>query len=230
MKLNSFVLASALMAASLPSFSAEQVQAGFSETDISSLQFGTYAVGSKIIFAKDDSQRFDPWNTAYASDEYRKLLRKIEQSGQSRTVATSIWYPAKASSERLNLNNRVRNPLKAISGQQAKFSDYVLGDPMMYPALVTLYTEALDSVADREGVLLSLSKKSGDTSLLNEFSNEIMNQKRGAFLYAPVADGQFPVIILSHGLGGNYAMWDRAGEFLASHGYIVAALHLFLMV
>jgi len=194
-----------------------------SEKTLSSLQFGSYAVGTKIIFAKDEAQRFDPWNTAYASDEYRKLLREVERSGQGRTIATSLWYPAEAKAERVQLNSRARMPYAATSGTQASFSDYVLGDPAMYPVIAGLFSEDTHYIKNKSALSLNeLMQKSGSNAF-ERFAREAVSQKRGAFLNAPVAGGRFPLVILSHGLGGNYAMWDRAGEYLASHGYIVAA-------
>ena len=195
----------------------------FSPTTLSKVKFGQYAVGTKIIFATDDSQRFDPWNTAYASPEYRELLEQVEKSGQKRTVATSIWYPAQAKATHVAINHRLRTPIKAVSGQQAKMSDYVFEDPKMYQYVANIFLEEKGHVLNRDGESLESAEKNNDVKQLDKFVSELMSQKRGAYLNAPIAKGKFPVVILSHGLGGNYVMWDRAGEFLASHGYIVAA-------
>ena len=46
---------------------------------------------------------------------------------------------------------------------------------------------------------------------------------RGAWQDASPAEGKFPLILLAHGLAGNHGMWSTLGEFLASHGYVVAA-------
>ena len=122
--------------------------------------YGDYAVGTVTAFAVDNRQRFDPWNTAYASPQYREMLRRVEASGQRRTVIFQLWYPVAADT---------------AQGRPA-------GPRSAYPA-----------AADADG--------------------------RDA---AP-AEGSFPVIVLSHGLGGVHSMWGALAEFLVSHGYIVAA-------
>ena len=50
--------------------------------------YGSYAVGTVTSFVVDNRQRFDPWNTAYASADYRETLRRIEASRQRRTVVS----------------------------------------------------------------------------------------------------------------------------------------------
>lgn len=120
--------------------------------------YGDYAVGTVTGFAVDNRQRFDPWNTAYASPQYREMLRRVEASGQRRTVIFQLWYPAAAD---------------AAQGRPA-------GPRSAYPAA-------------------------------------------GSGMDAAPAEGRFPVIVLSHGLGGVHSMWGALAEFLVSHGYIVAA-------
>ena len=41
---------------------------------------------------------------------------------------------------------------------------------------------------------------------------------------AQPADGRFPLVVMIHGLGGGLTTWNSAAEYLASHGYVVAAL------
>ena len=45
-----------------------------------------------------------------------------------------------------------------------------------------------------------------------------------SFVGAPLATGQFPLVVMLHGLGGGLMNWNRAAEYLASHGYIVVTL------
>jgi len=45
-----------------------------------------------------------------------------------------------------------------------------------------------------------------------------------SFIGAPLAAGKFPLVVMIHGLGGGLGTWNRAAEYLASHGYIVATL------
>ena len=89
--------------------------------------YGDYAVGAKVGFAVDNRQRFDPWNTAYASDAYRAMLRRVEASGQPRTVIFHLWYPAEAdrSGDRLA---GPRSPWPAVSGERAVMADFFFDD------------------------------------------------------------------------------------------------------
>ena len=51
--------------------------------------------------------------------------------------------------------------------------------------------------------------------------------ERGAtqsYVDAPLAEGRFPLVAMIHGLGGGFSSWNRAAEYLASHGYIVVNL------
>ena len=45
-----------------------------------------------------------------------------------------------------------------------------------------------------------------------------------SFIDAPLASGKFPLVVMLHGLGGGLMNWNRAAEYLASHGYIVVTL------
>ncbi|MCX2792481.1 hypothetical protein [Vibrio sp. Sgm 5] len=204
-------------------FAQESTLNQFSKKALKQVEFGEYAVGSKIIFARDNSQRFDPWNTAYASSEYRKLLRKIESSGQPRTVPIHVWYPALVSDETIQIHQRLRSPKKAVSGKQAKFSDYVLNDSNAFEPLTMSLNTNLKHIEDTDDQPLANLPSHKMNQALKQFIEAFVKQDRGAFIDAPIAKGTFPLIILSHGLGGNYAMWDRAGEFLASHGYVAVA-------
>jgi predicted dienelactone hydrolase len=45
-----------------------------------------------------------------------------------------------------------------------------------------------------------------------------------AYPEAPIKQGTFPLIIISHGGGGNYLGYLTIAQYLAEHGYIVASL------
>lgn len=45
-----------------------------------------------------------------------------------------------------------------------------------------------------------------------------------SFVGAPLAAGKFPLVVMIHGLGGGFGTWNRAAEYLASHGYLVVTL------
>ena len=96
--------------------------------------YGDYAVGTVTSFAVDNRQRFDPWNTAYASDRYRETLRRIEASGQTRTVVFQLWYPARPDTAAGRLDG-IRSPYPANGGQRrANFLDFFFQDEAMLAA------------------------------------------------------------------------------------------------
>ena len=202
-----------------------------------SAAYGDYAVGATIGFAVDNRQRFDPWNTAYAGDAYRAMLRKVEASGQPRTVIFHLWYPAEADRSGGRLAGP-RSPWPAVSGERAKMGDFFFGDGGF--AVPVLRSSVLfPSTHERlhfkgGGTLAELSGAAGEEAF-ETIGKRYFAALRGAYLDAPPASapssasappsaaGGFPVVILSHGLGGNHSLWNFLGEFLASHGYVVAA-------
>ena len=185
--------------------------------------YGDYAVGAKIGFAVDNRQRFDPWNTAYASPEYRAMLRKVEAVGQPRTVIFHLWYPAEANRSENRLAGP-RSPWPAASGRRANMGDFFFGE---YAVQVLSSAELFPSTYARlhfkDGGKLDKLSEPARQEALKKIGERYFAAARGAYLEAPPAAGRFPVVILSHGLGGNYGMWNFLGEFLASHGYVVAA-------
>ena len=56
------------------------------------------------------------------------------------------------------------------------------------------------------------------------FSEALAKTETNAFWDAPVAEGQFPLLIYSHGYGGNVSVNAMLMEQLASHGFIVVSL------
>lgn len=57
-----------------------------------------------------------------------------------------------------------------------------------------------------------------------EWNDQKRNRVVPVKIYAPKADGPFPVIIFSHGLGGTREAYGYVGNHWAAHGYI--SLHL----
>ena len=185
--------------------------------------YGDYAVGAKIGFAVDSRQRFDPWNAVYASSDYRAMLRKVEAAGQPRTVIFHLWYPAEANRSGDRLAGP-RSPWPAVSGRRANMGDFFFDD---YAVQVLSSAELFPGTHARlhfkDGGTLDKLSEPARQEALKRIGERYFAAARGAYLEAPPAAGRFPVVILSHGLGGNYGMWTFLGEFLASHGYVVAA-------
>lgn len=185
--------------------------------------YGDYAVGVATGFAVDRNQRFDPWNTAYARPEYRALLRRVEASGQPRTVMFQIWYPASPALGMGRLSG-TRSPFPADSGRQANYWDFVarageLGYRIGAAAQVILP----QFVHLQDGGTLAQAPDARKQSVYEEIGLQILEHSQGAWQDARAAAGRFPLILLVHGLAGSHAMWSTFGEFLASHGYVVAA-------
>ena len=96
--------------------------------------YGGYAVGTVASFAVYNRQRFDPWNTAYASADYREILRRIEASGQRWTVVFQLWYPAVADLSGGRIDG-LRSPCPALGGsRQAEQVDFFFRDEAMVAA------------------------------------------------------------------------------------------------
>ena len=192
-----------------------------------STAYGDYAVGAKIGFAVDNRQRFDPWNTAYASDAYRAMLRKVEASGQPRTVIFHLWYPAEADRSAGRLGGS-RSPWPAVSGERAQMGDYFFRDETFVDPVLrssVLFPDSYGRLHFRDGGALSELSGGAMQEAFEAVGKRYFAALRGAYIGAPPAsapDG-FPIVVLSHGLGDNYSLWNFLGEFLASHGYVVAA-------
>ena len=182
--------------------------------------YGAYAVGAAGGFAVDDGQRFDPWNTAYGRPEYRAMLRRVEAAGQTRTVVFHLWYPATPDTARGRLAGP-RSPFPAASGRRANHFDFFFreGGPLSRRIGAAAQGVRPHLVHLREGGTLA---EAGGAAFA-DIGARILNMPRGAWQDAWPAEGRFPVVVLAHGLGGNHGMWSTLGEFLASHGYVVAA-------
>ena len=189
--------------------------------------YGDYAVGTATTFAVDNRQRFDPWNTAYASPAYRELLRRVEAAGQTRTVIFQLWYPAVPDTDAGRLDGP-RSPYPAADGQRAARLDFFLRDEALASAGGGGFLNPELVYADG-GVSLGQAPPDRQAAVNADIARRSMMQPLNAWLDATPAhaadsgNGQFPVIVIAHGLGGHHSMWGAYAEFLVSHGYIVAA-------
>ncbi len=181
-------------------------------------EYGSHAVGLAAGFAVDSRHRFDPWNAHYGRAPYRAMLRRVEASGQRRAVAFHLWYPAAPApgGERLV---GLRSPFPAASGRRAVYPDLFFQDSAAAAAAVAGELEAgMIHSADEGELDLGVHQ-----AAVSRLAATMVGQPLGAWWNARPADGAFPLVLLAHGLGGNSAMWASLGEFLASHGYVVAA-------
>ena len=184
--------------------------------------YGDYAVGVATSVAVDAGQRFDPWNGAWGRPEYRALLRRIEASGQRRTVVFQLWYPAPpAAGPRLA---GPRSPYPAAGGRRANYFDFFFQAGDLAPRLGAAAQVVLpEFVHLRGGGVLAELDDTARAAAFADLGRRILDRRQDAWQDAPAADGEFPVVVLAHGVAGSHATWSTLGEFLASHGYVVAA-------
>ena len=185
--------------------------------------YGDYAVGVATGVAVDDGQRFDPWNGAYGRPEYRALLRRVEASGQRRTVVFQLWYPAPPDAAGPRLAGP-RSPYPAAGGRRANYFDFFFqaGD-LVRQLGAAAQVLAPEFIHLQGGGVLAEAEDAVRDAAFADIGRRILDGPQDAWQDAGAAEGRFPVILLAHGLAGSHAMWSTLGEFLASHGYVVAA-------
>ena len=186
--------------------------------------YGDYAVGVATGFAVDRRQRFDPWNGAYARPEYRALLRRVEAAGQTRTVLFQLWYPAPPDTSGGRIAGP-RSPFPAAGGRRANYFDFFFQEsgPLSRRIGAAAQVVLPHFIHLPDGGVLAEADDATRQAAFAEIGRRILDMPRGAWQDAPAAEGRFPLLLLAHGLAGSHAMWSTLGEFLASHGYVVAA-------
>lgn len=199
---------------------------------------GPYAVGSRTLYVRDETRSFDSWNAQYGSAAYRELLAHLDAIGEPRTLVTEVWYPATPAGSAPccsgGIATAARRPGRAESCEsearrRATYLDYYAGERSIFdrrsvsPNLITASGETVADLAARDPVAFA--------ELEAEVLDELAARERGSSLRACVADGRFPVVILSHGgFTGNVRpdsrreIWTTEAENLASHGYVVFAM------
>ncbi len=188
-----------------------------------SVEYGEYAVGVATSVAVDNRQRFDPWNAVYGRPEYRALIRRIEASGQRRAVVFQLWYPAEPDPDAgAGRPAGPRSPLPAASGRRANYFDLFFQDYGMAVAAMRAMIPPGSTRVAAGGTLAELEGPARQAEL-ERLAVILADRFTGAWQDARAAQGAFPLIVLAHGLGGYHGLWVSLGEFLASHGYVVAA-------
>ena len=185
--------------------------------------YGDHAVGVATGVAVDDGQRFDPWNGAWGRPEYRALLRRVEASGQRRTVVFQLWYPATRAAARPRLAGP-RSPYPAASGRRANYFDFFFQAGDLAPQLgAATHRLAPELIHLQGGGVLAEAEGAVRDAAFADIGRRILDGPQDAWQDARAAEGSFPVVLLAHGLAGNHARWRTLAEYLASHGYVVAA-------
>ena len=163
---------------------------------------GPYAVGVRALYFHDPDRPFDPWNAKHASSDYQILLETINAAGENQIVSTLAWYPV--------------DP--ADTTRPATYDD--IASSSRGAALNRAYQSNLSFY------LSNLTDGSGggpDPAAAGPAVAALKQQLVNARYQAPIADGQFPILIAAHGLGGSAQMWINFAEYFASHGYVVIA-------
>ena len=159
---------------------------------------GPYAVGAASAFVRDPSRPFDPWGARYKSPGVRAVIAEVRAAGDPQIVPVEIHYPVEAAPGAV-VSTAVQParvaPAADPGAVRATNLDYFHGDRALYDSAFSPWL----------GV------------------EEVEAEDRRSFLNAPGAEGRFPVVVLSHGLGGSGRQWTAAAEHLASHGYVVAS-------
>ena len=170
---------------------------------------GPYAVGASSAFVRDPSRPFDPWGARYKSPVVQAVIQEVRAAGDPHIVPVEIHYPVEAAPGAA-VSLAVQPARVALAADpdavRATNLDYFHGDRALYGAAFG---------AQIAGFGLPGSPRLG--------VDEVEAEDRRSFLNAPVAEGRFPVVVLSHGLGGSGRQWTAAAEHLASHGYVVVS-------
>ena len=163
---------------------------------------GPYAVGAASAFVRDPSRPFDPWGARYKNTGVQAVIGEVRAAGDPQIVPIEIHYPVEAAPGAvvsLAVQPARVAPAADPSAVRATNLDYFHGDRALYDAVFSARLAGLGAL------------------------EEVEAEDRRSFLNAAVAEGPFPVVVLSHGLGGSGRQWTAAAEHLASHGYVVVS-------
>ena len=163
---------------------------------------GPYAVGAASAFVRDPSRPFDPWGARYKNTGVQAVIGEVRAAGDPQIVPIEIHYPVEAAPGAvvsLAVQPARVAPAADPGAVRATNLDYFHGDRALYDAVFSARLAGLGKL------------------------EEVEAEDRRSFLNAAVAEGPFPVVVLSHGLGGSGRQWTATAEHLASHGYVVVS-------
>ena len=150
-----------------------------------------YAVGIASGFIHDHTRPFDVWGEKYGSPKYQELLKQVNGAGVPATIPIHVFYPTPPSEKFAPVRAATSVPTPLPAAKDGKLA-----------TLTDLYF--------------------GNKQLANHgfMGPTIMDQTVEAYKGAPVADGQFPLLIGVHGGGGGISSLSGIAQRLASQGYI----------
>ncbi len=167
------------------------------------LVLGDYAVGYKTIFTYDQTRNgvpYSDWDGNLTNNHKPELGRQFQ---------INVWYPAEhGSGDPISYAHYVH-----LIGRQTNFEE-TEGQKIFAEETFIEKTQGLGNVT--VGVLGSTKE---------DFTSANLDQLLGLEVYgrlgATPANGKFPVVIYPN--GGSPAFQSITCEYLASHGYVVAA-------
>lgn len=170
-------------------------------------QPGSHPVGVTPAYFHDPDRPFDGWNANHATDNYQTTLKAINDAGENQIVAAHIWYPA----------------APGANARPATFDDFAQSASpafrQAYDSSALFFLSGITNAQGQSAMDLAFSQPQTAQAIAAQLKERLVNSQ----YQAPIAPGNFPIIIAAHGLGGNSLMWTTFAEYLASHGYIVVA-------
>jgi hypothetical protein len=131
-----------------------------------------------------------------------KTIRQTDPSRNNRPIVLSIWYPAKRSEQKIS------------------FKDYLYSGILNEKFTAPSPEEKQKSAKDLRETIIQLEFSGVTESSLQNFES-VLDMPMAAEKDAPVAAGKFPTILM----GSEPESMAVTAEWLASQGFVVAAIH-----
>lgn len=160
------------------------------------LDYGTYSVGFKSLFLSDLSRE----NVPYA--DWSGKLYPENGVSEGRNLPMHIWYPALEKSKLLHYSHFVNLMTKQTEEEVKSESDSLAKRIFIYQA----------------------NELKGEESISEQQLDTLLNLKTFSSLNAKAVPEQFPLVIFPNGASPAYQ--NIFCEYLASHGFVVAAVAL----
>lgn len=168
----------------------------FEEPFSNFMDYGKYAVGFKTLFTTDDSRE----NVPYA--DWNGKLYPENGTSEGRNLPIHIWYPASEKIELLPYRHFVNLMTRQTEGEFKKESDSLAKRIFIYQA----------------------NELKGEKSITTQQLDTLLNLNTLSSLNAKAVSEQFPLVIFPNGSSPAYQ--SILCEYLASHGFVVAAVAL----
>jgi len=161
------------------------------------LQPGQYDVGFRTLFTYDKSR------SAIPLADWDGNLTFNQEEGKGRQMQINVWYPAEGKGAPLRYGHYIQ-----LLGQQTNFSPNGSASKDLAKKIFIEQTNALG----------------GNGNFTFDHLEQLSKLKTNAYLQAPAIDTKFPLLLFPN--GGSPAYQSIMCEYLASHGYVVAAVVL----